>query len=95
MSLQPDQVRSVARLARLALREEDLPAYVRNLTDILDMVARLNAVDTAGVTPLAHPMDVVQRLRPDAVTEADQRERFQSVAPQVEHGLYIVPKVIE
>lgn len=95
MSLQPDQVRSVAHLARLALREEDLPAYVRNLTDILDMVARLNAVDTTGVTPLAHPMDVVQRLRPDAVTEADQRERFQTQAPQVEHGLYIVPKVIE
>ncbi|MGH8452963.1 MAG: Asp-tRNA(Asn)/Glu-tRNA(Gln) amidotransferase subunit GatC [Nevskiales bacterium] len=95
MSLQPDQVRAVARLARLALREEDLPTYARNLSDILDMVARLNAVDTAGVTPLAHPMDVVQRLRPDAVTEANQRERFQSVAPQVESGLYIVPRVIE
>jgi aspartyl-tRNA(Asn)/glutamyl-tRNA(Gln) amidotransferase subunit C len=95
MSLQPDQVRTVARLARLALRDEDLPAYVRKLSDILDMVARLNAVDTTGVTPLAHPMDVVQRLRPDAVTETDLRECFQSIAPQVEGGLYIVPKVIE
>jgi aspartyl-tRNA(Asn)/glutamyl-tRNA(Gln) amidotransferase subunit C len=95
MSLQPDQVRTVARLARLALREGDLPLYVRNLSDILDMVAKLNAVDTAGVEPLAHPLDVVQRLRPDAVTEADQRERFQAHAPQVENGLYIVPKVIE
>lgn len=95
MSLQPDQVRSVARLARLALRDEDLPLYVRNLSDILGMVERLNAVDTAGVTPLAHPMDVVQRLRPDAVTETDHRESFQAHAPQVENGLYIVPKVIE
>jgi aspartyl-tRNA(Asn)/glutamyl-tRNA(Gln) amidotransferase subunit C len=95
MSLQPDQVRAVAHLARLALRDEDLPLYVRNLSDILDMVARLNAADTQGVTPLAHPLDVVQRLRPDAVTESDQRERFQAQAPQVEGGLYIVPKVIE
>lgn len=95
MSLQPDQVRTVARLARLALRDEDLPTYVRNLSDILDMVARLNAVDTTGVTPLAHPMDVVQRVRADAVTEPDLRERFQAIAPQTESGLYIVPKVIE
>lgn len=95
MSLKPDQVRNVARLARLAVREEDLPAYARNLSDILDMVAQLNAVDTQGVSPLAHPLDVVQRLRPDAVTESDQRELFQSGAPQVESGLYIVPKVIE
>jgi aspartyl-tRNA(Asn)/glutamyl-tRNA(Gln) amidotransferase subunit C len=95
MSLQPDQVRTVARLARLALSDQELPAYARNLSDILDMVAQLNATDTTGVAPLAHPMDVVQRLRPDTVTEADLRERFQSVAPQVESGLYIVPKVIE
>lgn len=95
MSLQPDQVRNVAHLARLALRDEDLPLYVRNLSDILEMVARLNAVDTQGVTPLAHPLDLPQRLRPDAVTESDRRDDFQSVAPQVESGLYIVPKVIE
>ncbi len=95
MSLQPDQVRTVARLARLALREEDVPAYSRKLSSILDMVEQLNAAQTAGVTPLAHPLDVVQRLRPDEVTEGDQRDRFQSIAPQVENGLYLVPKVIE
>jgi aspartyl-tRNA(Asn)/glutamyl-tRNA(Gln) amidotransferase subunit C len=95
MSLQPDQVRTVARLARLALRETDLSLYVRNLSDILDMVEQLKAADTGGVMPLAHPLDVVQRLRPDTVKEQDQRECFQSVAPQVEGGLYIVPKVIE
>lgn len=95
MSLSPDQVRAVARLARLALSEADLPAYARNLSDILGMVEQLNAVDTTGVTPLAHPLDVAQRLRPDEVTEADQRTEFQSIAPQVQDGLYIVPKVIE
>jgi len=95
MSLKPDQVRSVARLARLALRDDDVPAYARNLSDILDVVARLGAVDTTGVLPLAHPLDISQPLRPDAVTETDQRERFQANAPQVEAGLYIVPKVIE
>lgn len=95
MSLKPEQVRGVARLARLALREEDVERYARNLSDILDMVAQLNAVDTQGVTPLAHPLDLNQRLRADAVTEQDQRESFQAHAPRVEAGLYIVPKVIE
>jgi len=61
----------------------------------LDFVAQMSAVDTAGVSPMAHPMDAAQRLRPDTVTETDQRERFQSIAPQVEAGLYLVPKVIE
>ena len=55
----------------------------------------MNAVDTSGVTPMAHPLDAVQRLREDAVTESDQREHFQQVAPAVEAGLYLVPKVIE
>lgn len=95
MSLKPDQVRSVAHLARLALRDEDVAAYARNLSDILDVVAQLGAVDTAGVLPLAHPLDISQRLRADTVTETDQRERFQANAPQVDGGLYIVPKVIE
>lgn len=95
MSLKPEQVRGVARLARLALRDEDVERYARNLSDILDMVAQLNAVDTQGVTPLAHPLDLNQRLREDAVAEQDQRERFQAHAPRVEGGLYIVPKVIE
>ena len=95
MSLTPDQIRAVAQLARLALREEDVPLYARNLSDILDMVAQLNAAATSGTEPLAHPMDVVQRLRGDEVTESDQRERFQSIAPQVQDGLYLVPRVIE
>ena len=95
MTLEAEQIRTVARLARLALREEDVALYARNLSSILDMVAQLNAAQTDGVLPLAHPMDVVQRLRPDAVRESDQRELFQSIAPKVQDGLYIVPKVIE
>jgi aspartyl-tRNA(Asn)/glutamyl-tRNA(Gln) amidotransferase subunit C len=95
MSLEPEQVRTVARLARLALREEDVALYSRNLSSILEMVERLNAVNTEGTAPLAHPMDVVQRLRPDVVAEGDQRTLFQATAPQVQDGLYLVPRVIE
>jgi aspartyl-tRNA(Asn)/glutamyl-tRNA(Gln) amidotransferase subunit C len=73
----------------------EFQSYARNLSDILAFVEQLNAVDTGGVQPLAHPMEASQRLRADQVTETDQREQFQRIAPQVEAGLYLVPKVIE
>lgn len=95
MSLGPAEVAKIAHLARLAIRDEDAPAYARNLSAILDLVAQMNAVDTSGVAPMAHPLDMAQRARTDEVTEADQRERFQAIAPQIEAGLYLVPKVIE
>lgn len=95
MSLGPAEVAKIAYLARLAIREQDAPAYARNLSAILDLVAQMNAVDTTGVAPLAHPLDMAQRLRADEVTEPNQREHFQAIAPQVEAGLYLVPKVIE
>ncbi len=95
MSLTRSDVENIAHLARLAIREEDIPEYTRNLSDILDFVARMDAVDTAGVAPMAHPLDATQRLRADEVSESDQREHFQQGAPQVEAGLYLVPKVIE
>ena len=95
MSLDAADVKKIAHLARLAITEQDIPEYARNLSNILDFVAQMSAVDTTGVSPMAHPMDAAQRLRPDTVTETDQRERFQSIAPQVEAGLYLVPKVIE
>ncbi|HHH36882.1 MAG TPA: Asp-tRNA(Asn)/Glu-tRNA(Gln) amidotransferase subunit GatC [Gammaproteobacteria bacterium] len=95
MSLTRSDVERIAHLARLALDEEDVPVYTRTLSDILELVARMNAVDTHGVEPMAHPLDMAQRLRPDEVTEHDQRERFQAIAPQVEAGLYLVPRVIE
>jgi aspartyl-tRNA(Asn)/glutamyl-tRNA(Gln) amidotransferase subunit C len=95
MPLTPDEVRSIAHLARLAISERDIPRYVDNLSRILDFVAQLDKADTTRVTPMAHPLDMSQRLREDAVTETNQRELFQKNAPQAEAGLYIVPKVIE
>ena len=95
MALDAKEVEKIAHLARLAIREEDVPGYARNLSDILGLVEQMQSVETEGVTPMAHPLDARQRLRPDEVTETDQRELFQSVAPAVENGLYLVPKVIE
>ncbi|MBA1149448.1 Asp-tRNA(Asn)/Glu-tRNA(Gln) amidotransferase subunit GatC [Ectothiorhodospiraceae bacterium WFHF3C12] len=95
MSLEPSQVKEIAHLARLAIEEHDIPSYAKNLSEILAFVEQMNAQDTEGVEPMAHPLDMTQRLRPDEVTEPDQRERFQAIAPATEAGLYLVPKVIE
>lgn len=95
MSLTPEDVKKIANLARLNVDEQDMADYTHNLSNILDFVAQMNAVDTTGVEPMAHPLDAIQRLRPDAVTETDQRELFQQGAPLAEEGLYLVPKVIE
>lgn len=95
MSLDAADVTKIAHLARLAITEHDIPEYARNLSNILSLVEQMSAVDTTGVSPMAHPMDAAQRLRPDVVSETDQREAFQAIAPQVEAGLYLVPKVIE
>jgi len=95
MSLKPEEVTAIAHLARLGIREQDIDSYARDLSRILDLVAEMNRVDTDGIAPMAHPMDAAQRLRPDRVTETDQREKFQAIAPDVEAGLYRVPKVIE
>jgi len=95
MSLDSSEVKKIAHLARLAIDENDIPQYAHNLSNILQLVEQMNAVDTDQVSPMAHPLDENQRLRDDAVTETDQREHFQTVAPQIENGLYLVPKVIE
>lgn len=95
MSLSRTDVERIAHLARLAIAEQDIPKYSQNLSNILDLVVQMDAVDTRGVAPMAHAFDVSQRLRPDEVTESDQRERFQAIAPHVDAGLYLVPKVIE
>jgi aspartyl-tRNA(Asn)/glutamyl-tRNA(Gln) amidotransferase subunit C len=95
MSLSREDVERIAWLARIRIDDEDIPGYVRNLSDILEFVAQMNAVDTGAISPMAHPMEASQRLRDDAVTEADQREVFQAIAPRVEEGLYLVPRVIE
>jgi len=95
MSLDAADVTKIAHLARLAITEHDIPEYARNLSNILSFVEQMRAVDTTGVSPMAHPLDAAQRLRPDVVSETDQRESFQAIAPQVEAGLYLVPQVIE
>lgn len=95
MSLTPEQVAAIAHLARLRIGADVESEFVRNLSGIIDFVAQLERVDTGSVTPMAHPLDMVQRLRADEVTETDDRDRFQANAPAVEAGLYLVPKVIE
>ena len=95
MSLETDDVKRIAHLARLAIDAEDIPGYARNLSNILDLVEQMSSVNTDAVSPMAHPMDARQRLRPDEVTEIDQRDKFLRNAPQVEAGLFLVPRVIE
>ena len=95
MSLSREDVQRIAHLARLQIDDGSIPEYARNLSNILKLVEQMSAVDTSQVTPMAHPLDTVQRLREDVVTEQDQRQHFQQNAPSVENGLYLVPKVIE
>jgi aspartyl-tRNA(Asn)/glutamyl-tRNA(Gln) amidotransferase subunit C len=95
MSLSTEQVNKIAWLGRIAIDADKIESYARDLSGILDFVAQMSAVDTSAVAPMAHPMDQAQRLRPDVVTEPDQRDLFQAHAPLVEAGLYLVPKVIE
>jgi aspartyl-tRNA(Asn)/glutamyl-tRNA(Gln) amidotransferase subunit C len=95
MSLVHDQVRRLARLARIAIRPDETESVLERLNRVLGLVDEMRRVDTTGVEPMAHPLDAAQRLRADEVTESDQRKLYQSVAPAVEGGLYLVPKVIE
>jgi aspartyl-tRNA(Asn)/glutamyl-tRNA(Gln) amidotransferase subunit C len=95
MSLQKNDVEKIAHLARLSIREEDVPLYTKNLSNILHLVEQMNSVTTSHIEPMAHPLEMNQRLRADEITESNQRELFQTNAPAVENGLYLVPKVIE
>ena len=95
MSLTPDDVRRLARLARIAVEAEESHVVLERLNRVLELVAQMQAIDTAGVEPMSHAVESGQRLRPDEVREGDQRAAYQSVAPAVEEGLYLVPKVIE
>jgi len=95
MSLDRSDVERIAYLARLAIDEQDIPAYTENLSSILALIDEMQAIDTTGVEPLAHPLDGEQRLRIDEVSEHNQREQLQSNAPATENGLFLVPKVID
>lgn len=95
MALDPQDIASIAHLARLQVADTEAPAYAERLGNILEMVAQLQAIDTDAVEPMAHPMDATQRLREDIVSETNQRDAYQSIAPATEAGLYLVPQVIE
>ena len=95
MALDHKDVKDIANLARLAISDENIDKYSTELSSILDLVEQMNAVDTNGVQPLAHPTDAVQRLRADVVTESNNREKYMANAPAQEEGLFLVPKVVE
>lgn len=95
MSLSPENIKQVAHLARLELSADQVGPYAQQLSNIMQLVDQLTSANTDGVTPMAHPLAMHQRLRPDAVTEPDRREAFQAIAPEVDEGVYLVPKVIE
>jgi aspartyl-tRNA(Asn)/glutamyl-tRNA(Gln) amidotransferase subunit C len=93
--IERQQVEQLAHLARIALDESTLIRTTNSLGDVLALIDQLQAADTSGIEPMAHPLDAVQRLRADVVTEPNQREALQAIAPAVQDGLFLVPKVIE
>jgi aspartyl-tRNA(Asn)/glutamyl-tRNA(Gln) amidotransferase subunit C len=95
MTIKQDDIEKIAELARIRISDEEIGQVTRRITEILHMVDRLQAVDTRGVESMANPLDAIQRLRPDEVTQSNRREAFQAIAPAVENGLYLVPRVIE
>ncbi len=95
MDLEPDEVEKIAHLARIAVAAGEIEALNTELSSILGLVERMAELDTSDILPMAHPLDMPQRLRPDVVTEESHRETYQSVAPATKNGLYLVPRVIE
>ena len=95
MTIQRTDVQNAAHLARIAIDENDIEGYTQDLANILALVDQMQAVNTDQIEPMAHPTDAVQRLRPDLVTEENQRDYFQQIAPVTENGLYLVPRVID
>jgi len=95
MAIEQDEIEKIAALARIRIQPEQIGQVTRRITEILHMVDQLQAVDTSDVEPMANPLDAIQALRADEVTEVNRRDAFQAIAPAVENGLYLVPKVIE
>ena len=95
MALEQTDVEKIAKLAALKLNANDLEATTVSLNNILQLIDKMQAVDTQNIEPLAHPLEITQRLRPDMVTEENHREQYQKIAPSTSEGLYLVPKVID
>jgi len=95
MALDNKTVHTIARLARLRIDDSDLEKYGSELSNILKLVEQMEAVDTSHIEPMTHPFDATLRMRADAVTENNLREKYQKIAPNAEDGLYLVPKVID
>ena len=95
MAFDKTELEKVAHLARLHISDSEIDEVTGRITDILDLIDQMQSVDTDAVVPLAHPLDLTQRLREDDVTESNRRDELQLLAPEVEEGLYLVPKVIE
>ncbi|MEQ8312636.1 MAG: Asp-tRNA(Asn)/Glu-tRNA(Gln) amidotransferase subunit GatC [Gammaproteobacteria bacterium] len=95
MAFDRSEVEKVAQLARLHISEAEADEVTSRITDILNLIDQMQAVDTENVEPLAHPLDMTQPMRADEVTEENRRDELQALAPQSENGLYLVPKVIE
>jgi aspartyl-tRNA(Asn)/glutamyl-tRNA(Gln) amidotransferase subunit C len=95
LALNAQDVARIANLARLRLEPEESARMLDRLNQVFALIETLQSVDTQGVEPMTHARDLALRLRPDEVTEPDRREQYQSVAPAVERGLYLVPRVLE
>lgn len=95
MAFDKSEVEKIAHLARLQLSDSEADEVTVRIGDILRLIDQMQSVNTDAVEPLAHPLDVVQRLREDEITEEDQREELQTLAPNCRDGLYLVPKVLE
>ncbi|AQA19819.1 asparaginyl/glutamyl-tRNA amidotransferase subunit C [Halioglobus japonicus] len=95
MAIEQDEIEKIAELARIRIGADQIGEVTQRITEILGMVDQLQAADTAGVEPMANPLDATARLRADEVTELNRRDAFQAIAPATEDGLYLVPKVIE
>ncbi len=95
MAIESSDIAKLAKLARIEINDAAAQEAAKSISDVLALVDQLQAINTDGVLPMAHPLDAVQKLRPDVISETNQRELFQSIAPATEAGLYLVPKVIE
>lgn len=95
MKVTRDVVEKIAELAQLQIRESDIERVIEKMNQVLDLVEEMQAVDTNGIEPMAHPLDATQTLRADKITETNQRDQFQELAPDTQDGLYLVPRVVE